>query len=117
MTDKEVIRFWESVEKYARASMGGDSHFYGTFGEKDVRGIVLALRPGGGLDVGSAFMAATMAEVIPWQILKRAAELGRRMEEKGACCVEMVPGWCDMIDEQGEAIPLDDDEDEETELI
>lgn len=113
MKEKDKEQLFELFEKHVGEELAGESHFYQTFGKSGWSGVTVAFRHGRELDADCTFVAATLAEAIPWQILKRAAELGETMKEMGVSVVEAVPGWCDLLNEQGEAMPEDDDDKED----
>lgn len=113
MKEKDKEQLLELFEKHIGEELAGESHFYQTFGQNGWSGVTVAFRHGRELDADCTFVAATLAEAIPWQILKRAAELGKTMKEMGVSVVELVPGWCAFLDEQGNALPEDDDDEED----
>lgn len=72
---------------------------YQIFGSSDGRkqwhGMVMVFRRDAEASDGLPYLACTLAEEVPWQILEKAADLGKRMEAAGVDIVEMVPYTAD----------------------
>lgn len=86
MTRKEETQMWGLFEKCIREGLRADAHFYKVVDDRENgawHGMVVAFRCGRELAAGCEYIAATMAENVPWQILKRAAELGNAISTEG----------------------------------
>lgn len=77
----------------------GSRSFLGDKAKIDWYGVLLLFRADSREKCDDPYVAATLAENVPWRVLKRAGELGERMEKLGAPVVEFVPGWSDPLDE------------------
>lgn len=108
VTKADEARACEVIGRCIEDELWSGDYLYRIFGSRSMlgdkakfgwRGIALVFCADSREKCDDPYVAATLAENVPWKILKRAGELGERMEKLGVSVVEFVPGWCDPLDE------------------